>query len=378
MGTVPGWDRKDRSRSNSRMKTTQEPTLGSELQVAALAQLGTILGLLGRSETWPGHSCGLNEAEYEELNHAIAVAHQQNNWFTETNVRNALGAWAVALSDTALRAWLNTYTDLVKPQKRQLTVGLVLAGNLPLVGWHDVLCVLLSGHKAKIKSSSQDHVLLPALITALDRLLPGSADLLEVTQGKLDKIDAVIATGSNNTSRYFEYYFKHIPRIVRKSRTSVAILDGTETPEELTGLGEDVFRYFGMGCRNVSKLYFPLDYDLDRVFNAIFPWKDIVNHNKYANNYDYQRALWMLDQVAILENGFVLLKEDTALASPMGAIYYERYQDLSKVEEQIAEQADQIQCVVGHGHVPFGQSQFPALNDYADGVDTMEFLLGLQ
>lgn len=352
--------------------------MGSEQQVAALAQLGTILGLLGRSENWPGHSCGLNEAEYEELNRAIALAHQQNNWFTETNVRHALGAWAVALSGPALRDWLNNYPDLGRPQKRQCTVGLVLAGNLPLVGWHDVLCVLLSGYKAKIKCSSQDQVLLPALITALDRLLPGSADVLEVPQGKLDKIDAVIATGSNNTSRYFEYYFKHIPRIVRKSRTSVAILDGKETTEELTALGEDIFRYFGMGCRNVSKLYLPSDYDLDRVFNAIFPWKDIVNHNKYANNYDYQRALWMLDQVAILENGFVLLKEDTALASPIGAIYYEHYQDLSTVEEQIAEQVDQIQCVVGHGHVPFGQSQFPALNDYADGADTMEFLLDLK
>ena len=360
------------------MKTTQEPTLGIEQQLAALAQLGHLLGLLGRSETWPGHSCGLNEVEYVELDGAVNVAHQQNNWFTEANVRHALGAWALALSDKALQEWVKNYPDLMKPRMKQRTVGLVLAGNLPLVGLHDALCVLLSGHRALIKCSSQDSVLLPALITALDRLLPGSAGLLEVTQGKLDKIDAVIATGSNNTSRYFEYYFKHIPRIVRKSRTSVAVLDGTETAEELSALGEDIFRYFGMGCRNVSKLYLPLDYDLDKVFNAIFPWKDVVNHNKYANNYDYQRALWMLDQVAMLENGFVLLKEDKALASPMGAVYYERYQDLSKVEEEIAGQEGHIQCIVGHGHVPFGQSQFPALSDYADGVDTMEFLIGLR
>jgi len=351
--------------------------MGIEQQLAALAQLGHLLGLLGRSAKWPGHACGLNEAEYAEMESAVAVAHQQNNWFTGVNVRHAFGAWANALSDTAMQTWVKSYPELGKPRTHQRTVGLVLAGNLPLVGWHDVLCVLISGHRALIKSSGQDHVLLSALITALDRLLPGTAGLLEITHGKLDRIDAVIATGSNNTSRYFEYYFKHMPRIVRKSRTSMAILDGTETPEELTALGEDIFRYFGMGCRNVSKLYLPLDYDLDRVFNAIFPWKDIVHHNKYANNYDYQRALWLLDQVAFLENGFVLLKEDTALASPMGAIYYERYLDRSKVEERIAEQAALIQCVVGHGHVPFGQSQFPALSDYADGVDTVEFLLSL-
>ncbi|MCC7501331.1 MAG: acyl-CoA reductase, partial [Flavobacteriales bacterium] len=184
--------------------------------------------------------------------------------------------------------------------------------------------------------------------------------------------------GSTNTSRYFEHYFGHLPRLVRKGRVSVAVLDGTETDSELKDLGEDLFRYFGLGCRNVSKLYVPRDYDLDRVFGAIFPWQDIVNHNKYANNYDYNRALWMLDRVPILENGFVVFKEESALASPVAAVYYERYDDINVVGRSLEAQAEQIQCVVGHGHVPFGAAQCPGPGEYADGVDTLWFLLGLK
>jgi len=190
-------------------------------------------------------------------------------------------------------------------------------------------------------------------------------------------VDAVIATGSDNTARYFEHYFGHLPRIVRKSRVSVAVLDGSETPEELAALGEDVFRYFGLGCRNVAKVYLPRDFDLDRLFGAFFPWKDIVHHHKYANNYTYTRAVWMLDRVPFVENGFLLLREAEALPSAVSTLHWERYDDRASLEADLAACATSIQCVVGHGHVPFGRAQYPALWDYADGVDTMRFLLGL-
>lgn len=354
------------------------PTVPYAQRVAAFVQLGRVFHLFAASAPWPGHACGLDQAEYEEFDALIRRARQHNGWFTEENVRHALGGLSVMLQEETLKAWLAAYPELERPRSVARTVGLVLAGNIPLVGFHDVLCVVLSGHRARIKCSSDDAELIPAAINMLEHFAPGIAAQAEVTMGKLTDVEAVIATGSNNTSRYFEHYFGHLPRLVRKGRVSVAVLDGTETEAELKDLGEDLFRYFGLGCRNVSKLYVPREYDLDRVFGAIFPWQDIVNHNKYANNYDYNRALWMLDRVPILENGFVVFKEETALASPVAAVYYERYDDVKAVERSLEVQAEQIQCVVGHGHVPFGSAQCPAPGEYADGVDTLGFLLDLK
>ncbi|MBL8001296.1 MAG: acyl-CoA reductase [Flavobacteriales bacterium] len=325
---------------------------------------------------WPGHACDLAEAEYTAFDELVRRAHLRNGWATEENVRHALGGLSHLLDADALRSWLAAYPDL-DAARTPRTVGLILAGNIPLVGFHDVLCVVLSGHRARIKCSSDDPELIPAAIAMLEHFAPGIADQAVVTTGKLTGIDAVIATGSTNTARYFEHYFGHLPRIVRKGRVSVAVLDGTETPEELAALGEDIFRYFGLGCRNVSKLYVPRDFDLDRLFGAIFPWKDIVLHKKYANNYDYHRALWMLDRAPFLENGFVVLKEEQALASPVAAVYYERYDDPTAVERALAEQAQHIQCVVGHGRIPFGTAQHPGPGEYADGVDTLRFLIDL-
>ncbi|MCB0770569.1 MAG: acyl-CoA reductase [Flavobacteriales bacterium] len=312
--------------------------------------------------------------EYGELDGLIRRAHVRNGWFTEGNVRHAFGAWSKALTSQGLTEWIATYEGLGAVLGEQRTVGLILAGNIPLVGFHDLLCVWLSGHRAKVKLSSQDSELIPALIKALDEFLPGTAAAISFEQGKLGEIDAIIATGSNNTARYFEHYFGHLPRIVRKSRNSVAVLDGTETDEELIALGEDVLRYFGMGCRSVSKLFVPEDFDLDRFFQAVFGWKDMIQHNKYANNYDYTRALWMLDAVDFLENGFLLVKEDTALASPVATVFYERYSDAALVDGTLAARSLDLQCIVGHKGIPFGQAQYPALSDYADGVDTLQFL----
>ncbi|MEO8067220.1 MAG: acyl-CoA reductase [Flavobacteriales bacterium] len=344
-----------------------------EQRLGAFVQLGRVFSAVGGSEAWPGFSIGLGELEYADLVHTVRRAGVVNGWFTETNVRHMLASLAEMLDERALRQWL---ADRKEPVVAR-SVGIIMAGNIPLVGFHDLLCVVLSGHSARIKPSSQDNVLIPAVVELLERFAPGIRAHLRIENGKLGVVDALIATGSNNTARYFEHYFGHLPRLVRKGRISVAILDGTETEDELTALGEDVFRYFGLGCRSVSKLYVPQSFDLDRFFGAIFPWKEVVNHNKYGNNYDYNKAIWLLERVPMLENGFLILREAEALASPVASLYYERYDDREKVLAELHAEQEEIQCIVGHGHVPFGRSQHPGLDDYADGMDTMAFLAGL-
>ena len=345
-------------------------------RIAALDQLGHVMTALGEGAEWPGHSIGLGKTEFDALGASINTAVQANGWATPVNVQHAFASWGNTLKAPLIEEWLSAYPTLRAPRGRELTVGLILAGNVPLVGLHDVLCVWLSGHRAQVKCSAQEPQLLPALMDALAKFDPETTSRIHFADGKLGRVDAVIATGSNNTARYFEHYFGHLPRIVRRSRVSIAVLDGSESEAELEALGEDVFRYFGLGCRNVAKVYVPQDFDVDRLFKGLFPWKDIINHNKYANNYDYTRALWMLDRVPFLENGFVLLKEDMAMASPVATIHYVRYSDLTLLQDTLSVSTD-IQCIVGHGQVPFGKAQSPALGDYADGVDTMAFLLNL-
>lgn len=348
---------------------------GLQERMAALAQLGRVVGALGRAEAWPRHAIGLAEAEYAALDEAVRRAHAHSGWNTEENVRFALRAWSEALQPAAIEGWLSAYPALSSNGARAGTIGLILAGNVPLVGLHDVICVFLTGHRARIKCSSQEPELIPALLKALEHLVPGTAARMVVIAEKLGAVDAVIATGSDNTARYFEHYFGHLPRIVRKSRVSVAVLDGSETEAQLAALGEDVFRYFGLGCRNVSKVLVPRDFDVDRLFKALFAWQDIVHHKKYGNNYDYTRALWLLDRVPFLENGFLLLKEDDALASPVAALFMQRYDAPKDAEAYVEANKEKIQCVVrAEGGIPFGRAQHPALGDYADGVDTMRFL----
>ena len=254
-----------------------------EVKRGALVQLGVVMGCIGRGAEWPGHGIGLDRAEYEALDEEVLRARLANGWSTEENVRFAFSAWAGALQKAQVQGWLSAYRDDDRSQVPK-TVGLVPAGNVPLVGLHDALCVFISGHRARVKCSAQEPDLLPALLGVLDHFLPGTADRFTFIKERLGQVDAVIATGSDNTARYFEHYFGHLPRIVRKSRVGVAVLDGSETEEELTALGEDVFRYFGLGCRNVSKVYVPEGFDLDRLFQAFFGWKEIIHHNKYANN----------------------------------------------------------------------------------------------
>jgi hypothetical protein len=354
--------------------TSRIPSLSA--RIAPFIQLGHALRSFAVKTPWPGHGCGLTELEYAAFDTAVRTARAKNGWYTEEHVRHAAMGISRMLEEGAVTQWLAEYPQLGSTRKSH-TVGIIMAGNIPFVGFHDLLCVLLSGNRATVRTASDDAGLTPALLELLTRFAPDLAASVVLIPGKLGKVDAVIATGSDNTARYFEHYFGHLPRIVRRSRTSVALLDGTETDAELAALGEDVFRYFGLGCRNVGKLFIPQHFDLDRLFGALFPWKEIINHNKYANNYDYNKAVWLLDRVPIIENGFLILKEDHALSSPVASLYYERYADRSAVETRLKEEEQRLQCIIGHGHLPFGEGQFPGPGDYADKVDTLKFLIQL-
>jgi len=357
-------------------RTSLSGTSELATRISAFAQLGRALEQFSTKAAWPGHSCGSTEDEYDAFDSALVHARVRNGWFTEEQVRFAAKGLSMMLDPRSLETWLANYPALNEPHALKI-VGIIMAGNIPFVGFHDLLCVLLCGHRAKVKVASDDAGLTPALIQLLACFSPEMAAKVEMPNGKLGEVDAIIATGSDNTARYFEHYFGQLPRIVRKNRTSVAVLDGSESEAELAALGEDVFRYFGLGCRNVGKVLIPQDFDLDRLFGALFPWKEIINHNKYANNYDYNKAVWLLDRAPITENGFLILKEEKALNSPVAALYYERYADASAVQALLKEEEGRLQCVVGHGHIPFGEAQYPGPGEYADNVDTLEFLLGL-
>ena len=315
----------------------------------------------------------------EQFNDIFDKAEQQNSWFTRANVIFAFKSWSEALSENNVQQWLSQYQlpQTTSPKK----ILIIMAGNLPLVGFHDLLCVLVAGHKAIVKLSSDDRVLLPYLITQIRTFAPEWAEAVAFTDDKVTEYDAVIATGSDNTARYFEYYFGKKPHIIRKNRHSVAVLTGEETPEELQDLGKDIFLYYGLGCRSVSKLFVPQGYDFDLLCQAIYPYKDIIEEQKYANNYDYNKAVYLMSLYELLENGFLLLKEDEHYGSPIATLFYEYYTNKEALKKKLATDREKIQCVVGHnfidGEIPFGQTQTPKLWDYADGVNTLTFLLNL-
>lgn len=253
-----------------------------------------------------------------------------------------------------------------------------MAGNIPLVGFHDFLSVLISGHHVIVKQSSNDKQLLPYLAKYLEHVAPDFKGRITFTEDKLTDFDAVIATGSNNTARYFEHYFKGKPSIIRKNRNSVAVLTGEETEAELKALSEDIFRYYGLGCRNVSKLFVPKDYSFDGFFKGLYEWHPIINQHKYANNYDYNKAVYLMSEFDLLENGFLMIKEDQSFGSPIATIFYEYFSDFEDLKLKLSDNAENIQCIVSKGvtedSVAFGQTQHPQLWDYADNVDTIAFL----
>ncbi len=304
-----------------------------------------------------------------------------NPWFTDESLNYALSEISKSLSSKNLEKWVSIYPDLQKPIEAK-RVGVITAGNIPLVGFHDFLSVLISGHKFIGKLSSKDDKLLPRVIDLLIKIEPEFKDYIFISENRLTNFDAVIATGSNNSARYFDYYFGKYPHIIRKNRNSVAVLSGTETDEELELLADDIFLYFGLGCRSVSKLFLPDGYDLDHIFRNSLKHKEVINHNKYANNYDYNRAIYMMNLIEFKDNGIMLMKEDINMASPISVVYYEHYSKLETVKQRLEIEKDKTQCVVTKNDiikdaVSFGESQNPMLWDYADNVDTIEFLLGL-
>lgn len=317
-----------------------------------------------------------NDLFFDSFVDLIHLSQSHNGWFTPEQVYYSVQSWAKALQEDNLNQWLSQY-DFSSIQPK--TVGLILAGNIPLVGFHDFLSVLISGHKVLVKTSSNDQHLIKFLANYLIAVNPEIENFITFTEGKLENFDAVIATGSNNTARYFEYYFKDKPSIIRKNRNSVAVLTGNESKEDLVNLGEDIFRYFGLGCRNVSKLLVPKTYDFQSFFQAIYEYKDVIFYEKYSNNYDYNKAVFLMSNFKLLDNEFLTLKEDSSYASPISSVFYEYYDTIEDVKKQLETDAEQIQCIVSNGvipnSIPFGKTQQPELWDYADHVDTLQFLL---
>ena len=316
---------------------------------------------------------------FDEFEDLIQLSQSHNGWYTPKNVYLSVQSWAKALTKENLEQWFSMYNFNDVKSKN---VALILAGNIPLVGFHDFLSVLISGHNVLVKTSSNDQFLLPFLAKYCIAIEPEFANKITFVEGKLENFDAVIATGSNNTSRYFEYYFKDKLSIIRKNRNSVAVLNGEETKDQLTALGEDIFSYFGLGCRNVSKLFVPNGYSFNAFFEAIFEYQEVIHYEKYANNYDYNKAVFLMSNYKLLDNGFLTLKEDKSYASPISSVFYEFYDSIEELQTQLQSESEHIQCIVSNNlvenSIDFGQTQKPNLWDYADNVDTISFLLTIK
>ncbi|WP_339624044.1 acyl-CoA reductase [uncultured Winogradskyella sp.] len=349
-----------------------------ELQqrINAFVKLGAFLGQFSTEDFQKNEVIEANALFFDGFKHQLKLAKEHNGWFTQNNISFSLNSWTNALTHSNINKWLAPYNfNTVTPK----TVAIIMAGNIPLVGFHDFLSVLISGHHVLVKQSSNDKHLLPFLAKYLEVVEPAFKGKITFTEQKLENFDAVIATGSDNTARYFEYYFKGKPSIIRKNRNSVAVLTGKETTDQLEALSHDIFRYYGLGCRNVSKLFVPKDYNFDAFFNAIYTWHPIINGAKYANNYDYNKAVYLMSEFNMLENGFLMIKEDKSYASPIATVFYEYYDTKETMQQELADNKDNLQCVVANGfladEITFGYTQKPQLWDYADNVDTVEFLL---
>ena len=332
-------------------------------RVKAFVQLGQLFSqVLGQKE-----------------NDIFTKAYVHNNWFTETNIHSALTAWAKLLTPEKLDEWIANYTI---PDESTKTVAIIMAGNIPLVGFHDLISVLITGNKALVKLSTDDTILMKWAIESILKIEPAFAAYIEICETRLPlQFDAVIATGSNNTNRYFEYYFRNKKSLLRKNRNSIAVLTGQETAEDLKKLGEDIFTYFGLGCRNVSKLYVPVGYDFVPFFEAIESFYEIGNHHKYINNYTYHKAIFLMNLTPHLDNNFLLLKEDEQIASPLGVMFHSSYNTIDELQQFLNMKSNEIQCMVSNFKMPnnfsFGEAQQPELWDYADGEDTLSFILAL-
>lgn len=320
------------------------------------------------------------ENEHQEIELLVENAYQHNTWFSPNETKHALNAWKGLLKKEALENWLSNYPIRIGEPKK---VGLILAGNIPMVGFHDVCSVLLAGHIAQIKLSSQDTVLIKHLLSKLIEFEPSLSSKI-IYEDRMNTIDAIIATGSNNSARHFDFYFGKIPNIIRRNRNSIAVITGNETAEDFVNLGEDIFRYYGQGCRNVSKVFVPRDYNFSPMLDALEVFNYIGDQSKYLNNYNYYKSIYLVNREHHLDNGFLLLKENETMQAPLSVLYFEYYDDINLLKEKLKSQEEQIQCIVveenlnlHNQQVPFGKSQAPGWADYADRVDTVKFLTEL-
>lgn len=332
-----------------------------EKRINAFVKLGLKLETLGGDE---------KEMLFEK-------AQMENPWFTRPNLELSFKGIAKFLTKEKLSSLVSKYKFNEQPK----SIGVAMAGNIPLVGFHDFLCVLISGNTLVMKPSSQDSVLINFMKDELIKIEPDFANKIFI-EARLNSVDAIIATGSDNTARYFEYYFRNKPHVIRKNRSSCAILLGEEPESELKNLGNDVFTYFGLGCRNVSKLFVPVGYDFIPLFKSWEGFSSIIHHHKYANNYDYRKSIFLVNKNDFLDTGFLLVIENENLVSPISVVYFEYYINQEDLNEKIAAQKEKLQCIVSakgwfKGSVPFGQSQFPEIDDFADGVDTLAFLASI-
>lgn len=348
-----------------------------EQRVKALTELGKFLNQFSKEKVEKLKNVKHNDVFFEGFKHQIKLAQEHNGWFTNKNIIYAINGWSKILNNNEINKWLEKYNFKdVTPQK----VAIIMAGNIPLVGFHDFISVLISGHNVLVKQSSNDKHLMPYLAKYLEYVEPNFKNKITFTEEKLEAFDAVIATGSDNTARYFEYYFKNKPSIIRKNRNSVAVLTGNETKVQLEELSDDIFRYYGLGCRNVSKLFVPKGYDFKGFFEAVYKWHPIINEAKYANNYDYNKAVYLMSEFEMLENGFLMIKEDASYSSPIATLFYEYYENFTALQQKLDLDEHLIQCIVANNFRPteevnFGETQNPKLWDYADNVDTIAFLL---
>ncbi|MFD0835780.1 acyl-CoA reductase [Mariniflexile aquimaris] len=349
-----------------------------EQRINAFVKLGEFLSQFSNKEIQKKENIELNDMFFDGFKHQLKLAEEYNGWFTPENIHFAIKGWSDSLTNSNLNTWLKPYAINVSNPK---LVAIIMAGNIPLVGFHDFLSVLISGHHVLVKQSSNDKHLLPFLAKYLEYIEPEFKGKISFTEDKITGFDAVIATGSNNTARYFEYYFKNKPSIIRNNRNSVAVLNGQETEDDLKNLSEDIFRYYGLGCRNVSKLFVPENYNFEAFFNAMYHWHPIIEKAKYANNYDYNKAVYLMSEFDMLENGFLMIKEDKSYSSPIATVFYEYYSDINQLKEKLNAEKSQIQCIVSKGlienEIAFGNTQNPQLWDYADSVDSIEFLLAI-
>ncbi len=349
-----------------------------EKRINAFIKLGGFLGQFQPTDIIKNDDIDYNDLFFDAFYMQIKRAVEFNGWFTQDNILNAFYGWSKILNINNINKWTSTYNLINNTPK---IIGVITAGNIPLVGFHDFLSVLISGHQIAVKQSSSDKYFLPLIAKYLEKIEPEFKGKISFAEDKLSNFDAVIATGSNNTTRYFEYYFGKYPNIIRQNRNSVAILTGNETMQDLQNLGEDIFRYFGLGCRSVAKIFIPKNYDFDNLFKAIYLHKEVINYKKYQNNYDYNKAVYLMSQFKLIENGFLMLKEDSSYSSPIASLFYEYYDTMDQLKQKLKDEMEYIQCIVGDQEieniVPFGETQIPQLWDYADGVDTLEFLQDL-